>query len=65
VAKNMGGLDRVVRAILGVAILGLGLSRGAWWGWIGLIPLGTALMARCPAYMPFGISTCRSQKPAA
>lgn len=61
--KNMGGADRVVRAILGVAILGFGLSCGAWWGWIGIIPLFTAVVSWCPAYLPFGISTCRVKSP--
>jgi hypothetical protein len=62
----MGAADRAVRAILGVAILGLGLGRGAWWGWLGLIPLGTALVGWCPGYVPFGLSTCRTKttKPA-
>jgi hypothetical protein len=62
--KNMGGVDRAVRFVLGVAILGVGLSRGAWWGWLGLVPIATAAVSVCPAYLPFGLSTCRKKSPA-
>ncbi|MFN8178338.1 MAG: DUF2892 domain-containing protein [bacterium] len=64
--KNMGGVDRGLRALLGVVILGagLGLSKGAWWGWLGLIPLATSFVGFCPAYAPFRFSTCKKEKPA-
>lgn len=60
---NVGTLDRVVRIIVGLALIAaawLG-SVGAW-GWIGLLPLLTGLIGSCPAYLPFGFSTC-SAKP--
>jgi hypothetical protein len=48
-------------------LIGLGLiaatllgSIGAW-GWIGLVPLATALFRFCPAYLPFGFSSCRAK----
>jgi hypothetical protein len=53
----MGKGDRGIRGFLGIAILALGLIYGSWWGLIGLIPLGTALVGWCPAYVPFGINT--------
>jgi hypothetical protein len=56
--KNMGRTDRTVRTVLGIGILVLGLVGGSWWGLVGLIPLGTAFVGFCPAYLPFGISTC-------
>ena len=28
------------------------------WGWLGVIPLATGLFRFCPAYLPFGLSTC-------
>lgn len=31
---------------------------GSWWGVVGLVPLGTGLVGWCPAYLPFGFSTC-------
>lgn len=54
---NMGKGDRMFRAVLGLLILGAGLYFGSWWGLIGLIPLGTAFLSWCPAYVPFGINT--------
>lgn len=57
--KNMGGVDRGVRAFVGVVILGVGFATESWWGLIGLIPLLTAFVGTCPAYLPFGISTCK------
>ena len=56
---NMGGIDRVVRGVLGLAIIAAGVYFKSWWGAIGLIPLATAFVAWCPAYVPFGLSTRR------
>jgi hypothetical protein len=57
--KNMGTVDRIVRAVLGVALLGWGYATGNWWGAIGIVPLLTAAVSFCPAYLPFGISTAK------
>jgi len=59
---NMGGIDRIVRAIAGVALVGWALSGGPWWAWIGVVPLLTAATGWCPAYVPFGFSTCPKKK---
>jgi hypothetical protein len=58
--KNMGGLDRALRIAVGVALIALALGGqiGAW-AWLGVIPLATALIGWCPAYLPFGLNTCR------
>ncbi|NWF91086.1 MAG: DUF2892 domain-containing protein [Ignavibacteriaceae bacterium] len=58
--KNVGGADKWVRIVLGVAIIVLGFIGKSWWGLIGIIPLATAFMGVCPAYLPFGISTCKT-----
>jgi hypothetical protein len=58
---NMGSIDRIVRAVVGLALLSLIflLEGGArWFGLIGIVPLATAALGWCPAYLPFGISTC-------
>lgn len=55
---NLGTVDRVLRAVLGLALLAAALFYGQWWGWIGVVPLATAFMAFCPAYRLFGLSTC-------
>jgi hypothetical protein len=58
---NVGGADRVIRIILGVAILSLFFfleGNAKWFALIGIVPIGTALFRWCPAYVPFGMSTC-------
>ncbi len=60
---NMGGIDRVARVIVGLALIGFALFGPAdiawkWIGWIGVVPLVTALMGWCPAYSLVGLSTC-------
>ena len=57
--KNIGSADRVVRIILGVALLAWGYTAQNWWGAIGLVPLLTAVIGWCPAYAPLGIKTTR------
>ncbi|GIX11970.1 DUF2892 domain-containing protein [Elioraea sp.] len=60
--KNMGMLDRAVRAVVGVALVALAATGTiGLWGWIGVVPLATAAIGWCPAYAPFGISTCPSR----
>ena len=58
--KNMGQTDRIVRAIVGVAIVVWGLMTSNWLGVIGLILLATAAMGWCPAYVPFCIKTLKT-----
>ncbi|MBC6936439.1 MAG: DUF2892 domain-containing protein [Chloroflexi bacterium] len=56
--RNVGSVDRVVRLVLGAAVVLAGLYFQTWLGALGLIFIGTALIGWCPLYMPFGISTC-------
>jgi hypothetical protein len=65
--KNVGGADKVIRIVAGLAILSLVFileGNARWWGLIGLMPLGTALIGWCPAYAPFGLSSCKTQSKA-
>ena len=58
--KNMGSLDRILRAIVGLILFSLVfIGPKTLWGLIGLVPLGTAFIGFCPAYLPFGIKTCK------
>ena len=60
---NIGGADRGIRIGLGLGIIGVGAYLGSWWGAVGVVPLLTAVVRFCPAYVPFGLSTCaREQK---
>jgi ABC-type branched-subunit amino acid transport system permease subunit len=57
---NIGTIDRVLRIIVGLAILSLVfVGPKSLWGLVGLIPLGTAVFGFCPAYALFGIRTCQ------
>jgi len=58
--KNMGNADKTIRLVLGVVIIALGLYYQSWWGLVGLIPLLTSLTGTCLLYLPFGISTCKT-----
>ncbi len=58
--SNVGSTDRILRIILAVVIFAIGIYYQSLWGLVGIIPLGTALMKTCPAYLPFGISTCKT-----
>jgi hypothetical protein len=59
-ARNVGNVDRVIRAVAGVAILSLYfVGPQSKWALLGLVPLLTAVMGWCPPYAIFGINTCK------
>lgn len=60
---NVGNIDRAIRILAGLGLIAATLLGviGAW-GWIGVIPLATGMFRICPAYLPFGIRTCRMKK---
>ncbi|ARJ65412.1 hypothetical protein WV31_06960 [Magnetospirillum sp. ME-1] len=55
---NMGGKDRLIRVLVGLAMIGLAMADliGPW-GWIGIVPLVSAALGWCPVYMAAGLST--------
>ncbi len=55
---NVGKTDKIIRLIAGIAIIAAGVYYQSWWGAVGIVPIATALINWCPAYAPFGISTC-------
>jgi hypothetical protein len=60
--SNVGGIDKIARIAVGAVLILLALTGTIGvWGWIGLIPLATALVGTCPAYLPFGIKTCKTR----
>ena len=60
--KNVGSTDKVIRYILGVVIIAAGLFYQSWWGLVGLVPILTAVVGFCPAFLPFGISKKKKKK---
>lgn len=61
---NIGPADRVIRIVVGLVVIGVGAYFKSWWALVGLVPIATAAVRFCPAYLPFGLSTCRrEQKP--
>ncbi|MBF0340284.1 MAG: DUF2892 domain-containing protein [Magnetococcales bacterium] len=56
---NVGGIDRILRIVVGIALLSqvvVGLH--TLWGLVGLIPLLTGLFRFCALYSLLGINTC-------
>jgi len=60
--QNVGAVDRVIRIVAGASLIAASLLGyiGAW-GWLGIVPLATGLFRVCPAYLPFGLSTCSTK----
>ncbi|MES9971614.1 MAG: DUF2892 domain-containing protein [Candidatus Thiodiazotropha sp.] len=61
--KNVGGIERIIRIIAGLAILAWGFLLSDpinWWGAIGAVPLVTGLVSFCPMWTLFGINTNKS-----
>jgi hypothetical protein len=58
---NMGTVDRALRVIVGLALIGAAATGTVgMWGWIGVVPVLTALVGFCPAYTLLGFKTCKS-----
>jgi hypothetical protein len=56
---NVGNIDRILRIVIGVALLALMFTGTIGvWGWIGVVPLLTAAFGFCPLYTVLGFSTC-------
>jgi len=60
--KNVGGIDRILRIVVGVVLLALVfVGPQTAWGWIGIIPLFTGLFNFCPLYVPLKMSTAEKK----
>lgn len=55
---NIGTSDRFIRIIVGLVIIAAGVFYQSYWGAMAIIPIFTAAIGWCPAYLPFGLSTC-------
>jgi len=60
---NVGGIDRILRIVVGLALIGATLAGMLpVWGWIGVVPLLTGLFKFCPLYSILGMNTCPMEK---
>jgi len=60
---NVGTIDRILRAVIGLALIALTLAGTIGvWGWIGVVPLLTAALGFCPLYTMLGFSSCPMEK---
>ena len=65
---NVGNVDKILRIIVGLVLIAyaipLGFPKTSWnWvGWIGVVPIITALIGNCPLYSILGVSTCPLKK---
>ena len=66
--SNVGTIDRIARIVLGIVLIAFALgfiapgAHYAWIGWIGVVPLLTALVGSCPLYSVLGMSTCPAKR---
>lgn len=65
-AKNVGGIDRVLRIVVGLALIaGFFLNSGGTYSWLyllGVIPLATGVFSTCGLYALIGVNTCAMKK---
>ena len=59
---NVGGIDRVLRILVGLALVAWAAMGGPVWAWIGVVPLATGAVGFCPLYPLLGLNTCPSKK---
>jgi hypothetical protein len=60
---NLGNIDRILRVVLGLVLLGLTLSGTIGpWGWLGVVLVATAAIGFCPIYTVLGLNTCPMKK---
>lgn len=58
---NVGTVDRIIRIVVGLALIAIVfVGPQTPWGWIGIIPLATAIIGWCPLYSLIGLRTNKS-----
>ena len=55
---NVGGIDRILRILVGLALVAWAIFGGPVWAWIGIVPLATGAIGFCPFYPMIGLNTC-------
>lgn len=60
---NLGMLDRGLRLLLGVGLLSMAFTGPQTaWGFLGFVPILTAMVSSCPIYTALGLSTCPTRR---
>ena len=63
--KNIGGFERVLRVVVGLALIAGYFMNGdgaySWLYLLGIVPLATGLMRTCPLYSIIGVNTCATK----
>ena len=63
IMKNVGGIDRPLRIIVGLILISLVfVGPQTPWGWLGLVPLLTGAFGFCLVYKILGINSCPIEK---
>jgi hypothetical protein len=64
--RNVGSIDRIVRIVIGLGLLWYAIFAAPtgynWIGWIGVVPIITALIGNCPLYSILGVTTCPAKR---
>jgi hypothetical protein len=61
--SNVGGIDRILRIVVGLVLIGLTVTGNIGvWGWLGIVPLATGAIGWCPPYAIFGWNTCSMKR---
>lgn len=61
---NVGSTDRIIRIVVGLALIAWAVMGGPVWAWIGVLPLATGAAGICPLYSMLGVNTCGAKKDA-
>jgi len=60
--KNVGSVDKILRIVVGLVLIALVfVGPQTPWGWIGVVPLLTAVLGFCPLYKVIGVNTCKTK----
>lgn len=64
--KNVGTADKWIRIVVGLVLISLVfIGPKTAWGWIGIVPLATALINFCPIYSVLKVSTRKEEQKSA
>ena len=65
---NVGGVDKILRIVVGLGLLSLIFileGNARWWGLVGMVPLATGLINFCPLYAFLGFNSSPAKDNAA